>query len=357
MLKFLFLFVCLLTNLTKAQNLAYYITSNYITSNYKNADFILVNLDTNQFGIKRVYTFGDTIQELLTNRNSFLPDKFLKPFSFPEFTVSPETLTKSAFSVRGFNSDKFDSVKVLNKWHKFFVHQDDDGFVGGRPNQTNRYILVNGIGLVYSESNNKDRHKVYMYSHQDTTKQRILLSVYDYVKDQYPWFEKIKISTDSQNYKFNKIFQQLKSSWLESHNHIKYVSVKTTHINKSVHYKAVIKNTSQIAYYIPINSNVGPSKAILQFEDSTFMNSDLRYTISGSYYKNLNENIYLKPGQEVEISHQFSELDGCQNCTRVIFEGCQVKSNVKLLYWLTNQTTMHNKTSFTLYNQNRVFDY
>jgi hypothetical protein len=350
--KSLFIFVLLFINIAKAQNLAY-----YVTSNYKNADLVLVNLDSNQFGIKRVYAFGDTIQELLTKRNSFLPDKFLKPFSFPKYVVSTETSKTSPFSVRGFNSDKFDSVKVKDEWHKFFVHQDDDGFVGGRPNQTNRYIVVNGIGLVYSESNYMDGHKVYMYSHQDTSKQRILFNIYDYVKNQYPWFEKIKISTYSQNYRFNKIFQQLKSSWFESHNHLKNVSVKTTHINKSVNYKTTIKNTSQIAYYIPINSNIGPSRAILQFEDSAFMNSDLRYTISGRYYKNLNENIYLNPGQEVEISHQFSELDGCQSCIKVIYEGCQVKSNIKLLYWLTNQTTVHKNTSFTLYNQNRVFEY
>ncbi len=350
--KFLFIFLCLFINMAKAQNLAY-----YVTSNYKNADLVLVNLDTNQFGIKRVYAFGDTIQELLTKRNSLLPDKFLKPFAFPKYSVSPETSKTSPFSVRGYNSDKFDSVKVLDKWHKFFVHQDDDGFVGVRPNQTNRYILANGIGIVYSESNYMDRHKVYMYSHQDTSKQRILLSIFDYAKNQYPWFEQIKISTNSQNYRFNKIFQLLKSSWLESHNHLKNVSVKTTQINKSIHYKATIKNTSQIPYFIPRYANIGPSKAIVQFEDSTFMNSDLRYSISGSSYKNLNENIYLNPGQEVEISHQFYELDGCPNCIKVIYEGCQVKSNVKLLYWLTNQTTMFKNTSFTLYNQNKVFGY
>jgi hypothetical protein len=249
-----------------------------------------------------------------------------------------------------------DSVEVLGHWHKIFLHEDDDGFIGGRPNQLNRFILVKGIGLVYSFANFIKGHSLYMLCHEDSSKQQVLTAVYAHLAQTSPWFLDVPIAALSEEYDFAHCFTQLRDEWMASRRHLAVLSVSATTVDRQVSYTAVLKNTSTQAYYVPTYVSFGPTRVVVHYPDSATWSNDLLTEHHGVYFKRLSEDLFLLPGQEVSLTHRFQESLACWHCLASTYTGLQLLSHVSLLGWLDSGTKTYEGNVYRLFPHREVLE-
>lgn len=337
-----------------AQSRAY-----YLTNHFQDADLILVNLHNNRYDVERVYAFGDSVLQLEKDLSAYLPGTLGMHASFPE-QVPAFTDVKPAprFSSRGHptESNVLDSVEVLGRWHKIYLHEYDDGFVGGMPNQVNRYVLVKGIGLVYSYASFRNGHSLYMLCHEDSNKQKVLTAVHAHLAQTSPWFLEVQMAALSAKYDFAHCFTTLRDEWMASRRHLAVHSVSATTVERHVNYTAVLKNTSMQAYYLPSYTSVSPTSVVVHYPDSATWSNDLLTEHYGVFYKRLSEDLYLLPGEEVPLSHRFPETLACGHCPASIYTGLQVLSNVSLLGWLGSETKTHEGNVYWLFPHREILE-
>lgn len=348
MKKWLPLLALCTISILQAQNAAYYLT------NYQNnADIVLFNQSLKNYGTKKAFKFSHTVSELTLNGKSYLPRIFNKPIPFPKSTA-----TNSNRTIKGPGGSiysKIDSFNVSNKWYQIYMYEFDDGFVGGRPNQIDRYVLINGIGLIYSESNFQEGHLIYMLCHQDSVKQRVLTMAYNYLYKQCPWQDQFnQLPSLVSKYKFQNCIRTLTKHWMENTNQLLLVGYSLSSVNQLVKYSVTIKNGSNRGLFLPDYTQIGPSKATIQYYDSTSIDWDLIVNPNEASLKTLDNGLYLLPGQEVEVSHVFDGRRGCGNCKNVIYEGIQLKTNVTLSYMLLYPTAQKKSNTFYLYNLQKI---
>ena len=339
---------------SNAQNRAY-----YLTSHYQGADLVLVNLRNNLYGVERVYAFGDSVLPLETDLDRYLPSSLGMHASFPEQGPAITDVNPAPrFSSMGFptESNVLDSVQVLGHWYKIYLHEDDDGFIGGMPNQVNRYVLVKGIGLVYSFANFRNGHSLYMLCHEDSSKQRVLTAVYAHLAQTTSWFYDVQMAALSARYDYAHCFTLLRDEWMASRRHLAVLSVSATTVDRQVSYIAVLKNTSTQAYYLPTYVSFGPTRVVVHYPDSATWSNDLLTEYHGVYYKRLSEDLFLLPGQEVSLTHRFLETLACGHCPASTYTGLQLLSNFSLLGWLGSGTKTYEGNVYGLFPHREVLE-
>jgi hypothetical protein len=333
----------------------------YLLSNGQEACYLSDGLEADLFCVKmddslrvqEAFTFKDTIGVLSKKRHNRLQKRV--PI-YLSSRINYDTTRKEILQYQGTFEAHFywkDSIKVNERWYRIHFSYHDDGFVGGRPNQINKRIIVDEIGVIHSHSNFLDAHTLLMIFHKDSSTQEILGHVYEYLeKNKEPYFRNInwlKIASLARKYTFENGIAKLSNRWTDAQKDLKLISTQSKTIGSEIHYTATIQNISDKRYCFAQYGETAPSKAIVHYEHKTHP-WDLLDTHYGRHFKRLNEAKYLEPGTTMHFKQKVPIRVGCGSCTHLTYDGFQVyQYRYNLFRWLLNDKLTVDGNDYFIY--------
>lgn len=339
----------------KAQNEAYNLSEGGM-------DLKRVDLESNK--IMDYYSFLDTLVLKIT------PSDNLPVFTEQnDFLHLDSSQIMVCFVPRGFpssNSPYFkainDSVNVNDKWYKIQIIRTDDHFVGGSPNTVTTDITVQDLGIIYSSYNWVNAHTDIMICHQDSLKQVLLTTAFEYIEMKHPLIVEetriARIISLTKEYNFNNLVYILSDRWLAPRKDLKLISTHTETINGQIQYSVVVKNISDRGYYFVWGSEFGPGMI-----EHTINDERITSRIDGDYhgtqyhynFEKKNESIYLNPGQELSLNLKPNWRENCGACDQNKYFGLQVyRYGVDFFYWIFSDEVEHNGFYYTLYHLQEI---
>lgn len=255
-----------------------------------------------------------------------------------------------------------DSINVNNKWYSIQIILSDDHFVGGSPNRVTIDISVQDLGVIYSSSNWIDVHKHIMICHNDSSKQNLLTSAFDYLAENQPQIiEKNrlrKIINFTKKFQFDNIIDTLKKKWLAPKNDLIIAQTHSEIESGQLNYSVTIKNISDKGYFFLWESEYGPSKVEQLINDQKVVSK-----IDGDYhgtryhynFKKIRESIYLNPGDQITFDFMPNIRLNCISCNKNKYFGFQVyRYGVDFLYWIFTEEITHNGLNYRLYHHREI---
>lgn len=329
------------------------------------ADLLLVETRGDLFYKQQGLLFADSVQEVrflppVDEHRTLLPEIFYAPqeVRFPLATAQKLPFLNGAGTTGepfqfysmgvGINYTVVDSLEVDGKWYTIHQHFFDDGWVGGRPNAIQQHIAVSELGVIYSYGNWLQAHLLLMLWHEDPVKQRVLQKVYAHLELNNDWQEWKKMGSLATTYSFENGAEQLRAAWMDSRNDLELVSATYETIGAEVKANILLKNSSTIAYAFPLYFSIAPSKATIHFQDQN-SEWDLLDTHYGAHLKQMSQEVYLAPGDEIRFTYTFPRYFGCGSCTDVTYEGFQVVTSRSFVYWLLQEPETHLGKEYVIY--------
>lgn len=335
----------------------------YFLSNTKGAELTLVDLDY-QITEKGYLFAEDTVQIIVPAPEQ--PIKKVRPYFINSVPPTPAIIKKNAdyplISPSGIPTEtkRLDSVEVAGKWYRMLITMWNDGYVGGMPSLARQSIAVDELGYIYTSTSYAQARSMIMISHQDPTKQELLIAVYQHIDRLYQeqnrsldlslWGE---IAQLIKEYRFEDYPAVLVDRWYDAQEHLSIVSSESKTINNDIHYTVTIKNDTEIGYMIPKDACISPSKAVLFYEERVedrYKDWDLLDTYSGRHYKYLSSPQYIEPGGEVTFTWTLPIQRACGNCDGVEYSGFQIYRQFhNVLDWYLTGKQEFKGQSYTVY--------
>jgi hypothetical protein len=95
---------------------------------------------------------------------------------------------------------------------------------------------------------------------------------------------------------------------------------------------------------------------VVHYPDSATWSNDLLTEHYGVSFKQLSEDLFLLPGQEVSLTHRFLETLACGHCPASTYTGLQVMSHFSLLGWLGSETKTHEGNTYWLFPHRQILE-
>lgn len=228
-----------------------------------------------------------------------------------------------------------DSVLVNGSYFQFEERIDDDNFIGGRPNHVVINIAVESLGRIYFSSNFFDTRLVVMLWVEDEAKQKLLEAVYNKLSNtEWPVNWK-RYATLCATYNYNSVQQELDGLYQKVKNSLVCESATYTVKEKRVYAKVNIRNTSDVAVFVPKGTNVAPRLVNYQTEGG-MQTWDLLETTYGVQFVPLRDSLVLKPNEQVEFQFEFPDLSLHHSLNITEYQGVQFYSYADLHKMLYN---------------------
>jgi hypothetical protein len=228
-----------------------------------------------------------------------------------------------------------DSVLVNGSYHQFVERIDDDNFIGGRPNHVVRNIVVESLGRIYYSSNFFDTRLAVMLWVEDEAKQKLLEAVYNKLSNAEWPVDWKQYATLCSAYNYNSVQKELDSLYQKVKNSLVCESATYTVKEKRVYAKVNIRNTSDVAVFVPKGTNVAPRLANYQTEGG-MQTWDLLETTYGVQFVPLRDSLVLKPNEHIEIQFEFPDLGLFHSLKIIEYQGVQFYSYADLHQMLYN---------------------
>jgi hypothetical protein len=352
MLKILLTLLCFINLLLFAQVQAWYVGERH------GADLLLVDMKGDSCYKRQALMFNDSVREV--KRSSHVGEAEHMDWMPWVFNVGHQVKFPPASAVLEelhggipMSYTVVDSLEVDGKWYLIHQHMTDDGWIGGRPNAVHQHIAVSDLGIIYSYENWIDAHLLFMFCHEDPAKQRVLQCVFKHLETTNGWQPWKKITAMANRYSFEICLEQLTGEWMATRNHIQLVSANYENIGQEIQANITIKNTSAMHYAFPLYFTIAPSAAMIHYPDTT-MAWDLLETYSGQHMKQMYQEVYLAPGEQVSFSYIFRMEYGCGHCTKATYDGFQVYTLRSYLDWLLQDPETRAGNEYFIYPHREI---